>query len=209
MVLAMKTRLASRPRAARSLAPVTTLAGFVTLASVVAVTACGSAARPAAEPASGTPSATAPAPASEPAPPTPHAQPDRAAAPVPSGGAGGAGTAAAPPEMVTASVTGVSNEIVTPNVVSPDKVIANLRPKLDACYAAGLKKDPKLAGSVTLAAKIEKDGKVSAVTPKQPEGLSPAVLKCLTEAVKAANFAVSGGMSYATSIDIPVHFATN
>jgi len=111
--------------------------------------------------------------------------------------------------VTTAPVTAVNNEITTPSVVGPDKVIASLRPKFNACFAEGLKKDPKAAGSVTLSAKIEKDGKVSSVTPKVPEGLSPAVIKCLSDALKAANFAASGGMNYATSLDIPLRFASN
>jgi hypothetical protein len=118
-----------------------------------------------------------------------------------------ASASAAEPEVAT-SVTAVSNEVVTPNVVNPETVLASLRPKLNACYQTGLAKNPKLVGSVTLSAKIEKDGKVSAVTPKLLEGLSPAVVKCLTEQVKAASFASSGGMSYSTSIDIPVRFAS-
>ncbi len=111
--------------------------------------------------------------------------------------------------VTTTAVTSVSNEITTPSVVTPDKVIATLRPKLNACYQDGLKKDPKLAGSVTLSAKIEKDGKVSAVTPKVPDGLSPAVIKCLSDTLKAANFAASGGINYATSLDIPLRFSSN
>jgi len=111
--------------------------------------------------------------------------------------------------VVTAGVTSVSNEITTPNVVTPDKVIASLRPKFNACYQAGLKKDPKLEGSVTLSAKIEKDGKVSAVTPKNATGLNAAVIKCLGDHVKAASFAAAGGVSYATSLDIPVGFASH
>jgi hypothetical protein len=120
-----------------------------------------------------------------------------------------AGVTPASPEVVTTTVTAVTNEVPTPNVVSPDKVIASLRPKLNACYQNGLKKDPKLAGGVTLSAKIDKSGKVSAVTPKLVEGLSPGVIKCLADTVKAASFAASGGLNYTTSIDIPVRFSSN
>jgi hypothetical protein len=110
---------------------------------------------------------------------------------------------------MTTNVTAVSNEITTPNVVAPDKVIAALRPKLNECYQAGLAKNPKLEGSVTLSAAIGKDGKVASVTPKNTTGLSPAVIKCLTEQLKAATFAAAGGMNYTTSIDIPVAFASH
>ncbi len=88
----------------------------------------------------------------------------------------GARAAPAPVPEVTTSVTAVSNEISTPAVLSPDKVIATLRPKFNACFADGLKKDPK-TGSVTLSAKIDKDGKVSTVTPKMLTGFSPTVVE--------------------------------
>ena len=111
--------------------------------------------------------------------------------------------------MRTAAVTAVSNEITTPNVVSPDKVIQGLRPKFNACFNDALKKDPKSGGSVTLSAKIDKDGKVAAVTPKQLTGFSPAVVKCVSDALKAASFAPAGGMNYTTSLDIPLSFTSN
>ena len=110
---------------------------------------------------------------------------------------------------MTTGVTAVSNEITTPNVVAPDKVIGALRPKLNECYQTGLAKDPKLEGSVTLSATIGKDGKVVEVTPKNTTGLSPAVIKCLGAQLKAATFAAAGGMNYTTSIDIPVSFSSH
>ncbi|HSO34196.1 MAG TPA: AgmX/PglI C-terminal domain-containing protein, partial [Labilithrix sp.] len=118
-------------------------------------------------------------------------------------------SAAPQAEVRTTAVTAVSNEITTPNVVSPDKVIQGLRPKFNACFAEGLKKDPKSGGSVTLSAKIEKDGKVSAVTPKMLTGFSPAVVKCVSDALKGASFAPAGGMNYTTSLDIPLSFTSN
>jgi hypothetical protein len=159
----------------------------IVVASAALLTS-GCAETPAASPTSSTASAV---PAATPEPPAP------AAAPAPKD------------DGMTTSVTAVSNEITTPNVVTPDKVITALRPKLNACYQDGLKKNPKLEGSVTLSAKIEKDGTVSAVTPKNVTGLTPAVLKCLSDHLKAASFAAAGGMNYTTSIDIPVAFASH
>lgn len=186
--------------------------GFACAAlALIGTVACGSS-TPAAAPPATTTETTAPPPG--PAPtlaPAPASASAPAAASAPASASARTDGGAAPQGEVvtTVGVTSVSNEISTPKVSSPDAVIATLRPKFNACYQAGLKKDPKLAGSVTLSAKIEKDGTVSAVTPKVPEGLNPAVLKCLTDHVKTANFAPSGGMSYATSLDIPVRFATN
>ena len=164
------------------------------VAAILACTACacGAAPSPPPPPAAAAP-AVAPAPAPAPAPPAP---PPPEPAP------------AATADVITTPVTTVSNEITTPNVVSPDKVIASLRPKFNACYETGLKKDPKLEGSVTLSAKIEKDGTVSAVTPKLVTGLNAAVIKCLSDQLKAASFAAAGGMNYTTSLDIPVGFSS-
>jgi hypothetical protein len=159
------------------------------LAATAAFLACGPSATP--EP--------APVPTDKTNMAGPTAEPVATPAPAP----------AASHDVVTAPVTATSNEITTPNVVTTDKVIAALRPKFNTCYQDGLKKDAKLEGSVTLSAKIEKDGKVSAVTPKNTQGLSPAVIKCLSEQVKAASFAASGGINYTTSVDIPVGFSSH
>jgi hypothetical protein len=153
---------------------------------------------PASAPASASASASASAPASAPASASASAS---AAAPA----------SASPPvaEVMTTPVTAVASEVTPPAVVSPDKVIATLRPKFNACFADGLKKDPKTSGSVTLSAKIEKDGKVSAVTPKMLTGFTPAVVKCLSDHLKTANFAAAGGINYTTSLDIPLTFTSN
>jgi len=174
----------------------------VAVAAALALAACGPAEPPAASPteSSSTAAATTP-PATAPA-----AAPATAAAPAV---APAAAPAPASSDGMTTGVSVVSNEITTPNVVTPDKVIASLRPKLNTCYQDGLKKNPKLEGSVTLSAKIEKDGSVSAVTPKNATGLNPTVLKCLTDQLKAASFAAAGGVSYTTSIDIPVAFSSH
>jgi glucose/arabinose dehydrogenase len=156
------------------------------VAAILACAACACGASP--PPAAPAPThAASSAPAPEPAP---------AAAP------------AVAADVVTTPVTTVSSEITTPNVVTPDKVIASLRPKFNTCYQDGLKKDPKLEGSVTLSAKIEKDGKVATVTPKMVTGLNAAVIKCLSDQLKAASFAAAGGMNYTTSLDIPVGFSS-
>jgi hypothetical protein len=161
---------------------------------VAAIIACATCACGASTPPATAATATAaPTPTSA---PTPTAEPAPAPAPAPI------------PDVVVTPVTTVSNEITTPNVVSPDKVIWSLRPKFNTCYENGLKKDPKLEGSVTLSAKIDRDGKVSAVTPKLVTGLNDAVVKCLADQLKAASFAAAGGMNYTTSLDIPVGFSS-
>lgn len=191
---------------------------MVGTAMALATFACGPSAppsSPSASPASAPPLASAPPPAPEPSVTSASATPVAAASAIPAAPASAtpAASASAPAapiaEVKTAGVTAVSNEISTPAVVTPDRVIATLRPKFNACFADGLKKDPKTGGSVTLSAKIEKDGKVSAVTPKMLTGFSPVVVKCLSDHLKTANFAAAGGMNYATSLDIPLTFTSN
>jgi hypothetical protein len=168
-------------------------------------------------PATSPPVASAAPPAASAAPPAASAAPPAASAsasasastPGPVFAPASASASAKPTEVMTTSVTATPNEITTPNVVTPDKVISGLRPKFNACFADGLKRDPKTTGSVTLSAKIEKDGKVSAVTPKMLTGFSPAVVKCLSDHLKGANFAPAGGMNDTTSLDIPLSFTSD
>lgn len=159
--------------------------------------ACGPS-KPAEPPPAAPVSASAPAAAERPPAPVAAATPEPPA-PAP----------AAQPEVRTTAVTAVSNEITTPNVISPDAVIQGIRPKFNACFNDALKKEPKSGGSVTLSAKIDKDGTVAAVTPKMLTGFSPAVVKCVSDALKAAKFAPAGGMNYTTSLDIPLSFTSN
>jgi len=92
---------------------------------------------------------------------------------------------------------------------APGEVIGGLRPLFNQCFKDGMKKDPKLAGSVTMSAKIGQDGKVTAVTPKRLDGLNDATVKCLSDKLKAAQFAGAGTPGYAASIDIPLSFSSS
>ena len=92
---------------------------------------------------------------------------------------------------------------------TPGEVIGGLRPLFNQCFKDGMKKDPKLAGSVTMSAKIGQDGKVTAVTPKRLDGLNDATVKCLSDKLKAAQFASAGSPGYASAIDIPLSFSSS
>lgn len=92
---------------------------------------------------------------------------------------------------------------------APGEVIGGLRPLFNQCFKDGMKKDPKLAGSVTMSAKIGQDGKVTAVTPKRLDGLNDATVKCLSDKLKGAQFAGAGTPGYAASIDIPLSFSSS
>lgn len=96
-----------------------------------------------------------------------------------------------------------------PAALSPGEVIASVRPQLTACFTEGLKKNPKLEGSVTLSARIDKTGKVTAVIPKGQTGLDDAVMKCLVKRLEATAFAPAGAPGYAASVDIPLSFSSS
>ncbi|MBX3191782.1 MAG: hypothetical protein KF819_32630 [Labilithrix sp.] len=157
------------------------------------VVACG---QPAAPPAAAPPVETsAPPPATAPAPaPAPTAE-----APPPAADPDAGGVA-----VVTESVSVASSEAPLPTVANPNRVIAELRPKFNACYTDGLKANPKMEGSVTLSAKLS-GGKVTSVTPKLASGLNDKVIKCLSALLMAAEFPGAGAP---VALDIPLSFAT-
>lgn len=89
---------------------------------------------------------------------------------------------------------------------SNDKTIASLQGKFQACYADGLKKDPKMAGSTTVTAVLKGDGSVESANANNTQGLSPAVTKCLTDTMKSARFPPPKAAQL-TTIDVPLSFA--
>ncbi|MBS2016262.1 MAG: AgmX/PglI C-terminal domain-containing protein [Deltaproteobacteria bacterium] len=201
------------------------------LAIVILAASCGEPKAPATATVSG-PEPSASAPAAPPAPPvaapeaSPTSSPPPASSPPASSPPVQASASAEPPrplqEGAGTTVKTEGGKVVVTNTVEltdkggsapssrmPADVIGALRPQFSACFKDGMKKDPKLAGSVTMSAKIGQDGKVVATTPKRLEGLNDAVVKCLSEKLKAAQFASAGSPGYAASIDIPLAFSSS
>lgn len=197
-------------------------ARFFPIAALLTI-ACGAPKTPvtgstATDPASSpAPVASTPAPA-PPTPPPPSASASAEPAPATIASAPPAASMPAPTldagvktdggKVIVVNAIDVRDEPANANSRNPGEVISGLRPLFNACFMDGMKKDPKLAGSVALSAKIDRDGKVSAVTPKRLDGLNDAVVKCLSDKMKTAQFAAAGSPGYAASIDVPLHFSS-
>jgi outer membrane biosynthesis protein TonB len=85
-----------------------------------------------------------------------------------------------------------------------DNVVAAMRPDFRACYNDGLKKNPKLEGSVLVEAKVGPKGEVTSSMPTDMQGLTPEVADCIAKRVKAATFSPPGEKG--STLKIPVNF---
>ena len=102
---------------------------------------------------------------------------------------------------------GAGTGLIGSAVEDADKTIAKLQPKFTACYKAGLEKDPKLAGGLTIKTEIKPDGTVGNATAQDTQGLNPAVVKCLTDTMKKAKFSPPKAAQLAT-LEVPLKFGT-
>jgi hypothetical protein len=97
----------------------------------------------------------------------------------------------------------VVGAVVAGGVPDADAQVARMRGRFRACYERGLERDPNLAGSVTLDAKIGPAGEVTDVT--AGDGRLAPIVPCLKAVVESAKFgAPTGG---GASLRIPVTFA--
>lgn len=93
----------------------------------------------------------------------------------------------------------------TPPLADADEVVAALRPKFRACYQAGLRTDRTMEGCVVARAVVDVDGHVATAEPFVSEGLSPAVVDCIVDAVHAATFGAPS-TSKKVTLHVPVTF---
>ena len=105
-----------------------------------------------------------------------------------------------------ASGNDASTAINAGHVSNADRVVAGLRKRFRACYQRGLAENAKMQGRVLLSVKVSPDGTVLTVTPGPVEGLSPRVVTCVSEVVKAAPFNAPGGIG--ATLQVPVAFET-
>ncbi len=61
-----------------------------------------------------------------------------------------------------------------------------------------------MQGGVVMDARVSAEGTVTAVTEHAPSTLSPAVVGCLEEVLKAATFTAPGGTG--SSVRVPINF---
>jgi hypothetical protein len=74
-----------------------------------------------------------------------------------------------------------------------------------ACYDAGLKAEPAMAGRVKLSVRISSDGSVRSAHGEGITGMSDAVVQCLMGKVRHAQFAPPGEMG--STLTIPLTFS--
>jgi hypothetical protein len=85
-----------------------------------------------------------------------------------------------------------------------EQVIAEMRPDFKKCYNDGLAKDPKIAGSFTVSARVDAKGAVASVTPAGTPALPADVVTCITTRIQKAQFAPPGARG--SMIQIPLLF---
>jgi hypothetical protein len=118
----------------------------------------------------------------------------------------GAGTGAGTGQTVAgpkgdASIGATSASVPVANA---ERVIAGLRPKFRLCYNQGLAQDPGMSGSVTMTVKIAPNGEVNSADAAANTGLSDSVVKCISRALKNAQFDPPG--SSGSVLNVPAKF---
>jgi hypothetical protein len=88
-----------------------------------------------------------------------------------------------------------------PNSTEVNRLVAGMRGRFKACYNAGLKGDPTIAGKLVIRATFAPNGESTSVDVVSNSGLPSNVASCVVRSVR--NMQVSG----ATTITLPVAFA--
>jgi hypothetical protein len=92
-----------------------------------------------------------------------------------------------------------------PMPANTEQVAASLQRYFHLCYGQGLASDPKMAGSVSIAAKIGPDGEVTSAEATKIAGVSSNVIQCVLRKVRDARFDSPGPKG--STLRIPVSFA--
>jgi hypothetical protein len=88
-------------------------------------------------------------------------------------------------------------------IANAERVVAGLHAKFRLCYNQGLAQDPSMSGSVTMVAHIAPNGEVSAADATGNSGLSDSVVKCISRALRNAQF---DSTPSGTTLQVPVKF---
>jgi hypothetical protein len=89
-------------------------------------------------------------------------------------------------------------------VANAERVIAGLRAKFRLCYNQGLSQDPGMSGAVTMVVKIAPNGEVNSADASGNSGLSDGVIKCISRALKNAQFDPPGASG--SVLQVPAKF---
>ncbi len=136
---------------------------------------------------------------------------ESASASGPASGAGSASgpasaSAAAKPETGVAPAGGVVSlgQVIAPKNFDPNAVLVSLKPKMLECFNKARGSNPQLHGKLKLKVVVRETGAVNGVDgdPGDP-AFDPALLVCLGDAFKAAQFPSPGGTA---SMTVPLIF---
>lgn len=73
-----------------------------------------------------------------------------------------------------------------------ERAIALVRPRLLACYRAGIAKSPQMSGRVTFAITTGDDGKVITLVPEENTGVGASTVACITPYLKEVQYPEPG-----------------
>jgi MYXO-CTERM domain-containing protein len=93
-----------------------------------------------------------------------------------------------------------------PTPANTEQVTASLRPSLRLCYRRGLASDPKMAGNLSISARIGPNGEVKSAEATKSAGVSASVIQCVLSRVRNAQFDSPGPKG--STLRIPVSFVT-
>ncbi len=113
-----------------------------------------------------------------------------------------------PGPVTPASTAGPGGAATPPPFNAPvpngEKTVAELRPDFRKCYNDGLAKDPKIAGTVVITAKIDAKGAVTSATVADGATLPTEVTECITTRLQKATFESPGPTG--STLSIPITF---
>lgn len=87
--------------------------------------------------------------------------------------------------------------------LTTESAVGIMKPDFRLCYEEGVKKNPKLEGSVVVEVKIDPKGRVTDSTVLETNGLTPEVAQCIEKRVDSGVFPTSEKES---TLRIPVSF---
>lgn len=98
----------------------------------------------------------------------------------------------------------LTNAVVTStSLPNAEDVIVGVRPSFKRCYDTQRSGGPHFGGMVTCSARIEKDGKVAAVSVVRRDRLPNPMVDCLITALKTARF---GPLAREEFVVVPIRF---
>jgi hypothetical protein len=118
------------------------------------------------------------------------------------GPASGPRPSASAPAIVEAPTGPVT---VTRNPTRIERALEALRPRLRACYSAGLAKDPSMSGKAVFKVVIAGDGRVTSAEPNDASALPKPLIDCVRHAIVTLDVGADPGVTSPTTLTIPIN----